>query len=472
MIGRIGIRWLPSGAWILPLAVAALLLAPPGASLISFYAFRWYAVPFVLLAVAGRKYTWAARVATGLGIATGAYFLASYGIGFWADADIAVWPFLVGGLVVVALGLIQLNGGIGGLKALDPVVLAASQLAIGLVATWTYYAISGIGTDPAAYAQDTWRTPFTVELPILALALAGVGLGVSRSWAPCLDRLRIRWPLWWQPCLALLVAASYVLSVGPVNDLTYLLMPNTYGAIAAVGAKTSAGQGLGLVVLFGTMAGIAEETLFRGALQPRAGIVITALLFAMIHIQYGVSPILAMVFVHGLGYGLLRRYINTTTAIMAHAGYDIVGSVGLQTETVAIVVLIMALSLMWPAMQQWPTYVLAFFLTSLLWLVGLAIHWYGANLAAFVCLGVGGCLIMSLAIGFEAHQRGSRARGWFGVGAWLVAAVPYLPWSGSRPFALALVGAASVLVGGFIWYRLVVTDAEESDLQTVGPESN
>jgi membrane protease YdiL (CAAX protease family) len=464
MIDRIPGRWLTAGAWILPLVVAAVFFAPPGPSFVSFYAFKWYAVPFVLVAVAGRKYKWAARVATGLGIVTGAYFVARYGIWPWVAADTVYWPFFVGGLVVGALGLIQIKGGIGILRALDPVVLAASQISVGLVATWTYYAISRVGLDPTGYDRDTWRTPFTHELPILALAFAAVGLGVSRRWAPSLDRLGITWPLWWQPCLALLVAGAFVLSVAPVNDLTYLLMPNTYSAIAAIETKTSAEAGLWVALVSAVMAGLAEETLFRGALQPRAGIVITALLFAMIHIQYGVSPILAMVFVHGLGYGLLRRYINTTTAIMAHAGYDIVGSLGLQTEIVAVVVLIMALTVMWAAMQRFPAYVVALGFAALLWLVGVAMHWYGANLAAFVCLGVGGCLLMSLAVGFEANRRGSVVLGWFGIIAWLVAAAAYAsdPFLRPRPVAVAVVGTAAASVGIFIWYALLATQARQT----------
>jgi hypothetical protein len=39
----------------------------------------------------------------------------------------------------------------------------------------------------------------------------------------------------------------------------------------------------------------------------------------MIHIQYGLTPILAWVFMAGVAFGALRIYFNTTTAILAHA---------------------------------------------------------------------------------------------------------------------------------------------------------
>jgi len=410
----------------------------------------------------------------GLGIATGAYFLARYGIRYFAHTDAALLPFIVGGLLVVALALMQLKGGVGRVRALDPAVLAATQIAIALVAMWLYYAISGIGTDPAAYEYDTWRTPFLVELPLLGLAFAAVGLGVSRGWGSGFDRLGIVWPSWWQPCLALLIAILLLFLAGPVNELTYLLMPKTYYAIVAVDIKTSAESGLSVALIYAVMAGLAEETLFRGALQPRAGIVITALLFAMIHVQYGVSPILALIFVHGLVYGLVRRYINTTTAIMAHAGYDALLSIGLTIEIVAILALVMAVVLVGPAVRRWPAYAVAGFLNVLFVLVGVAIHGQGANLAAFVCVGVGSSLLMSLTIGFEAYQRGTLVLGSFGAVLWLVAAGSYASglWLDRIPFAVALAGTASAIVGMFIWYRLLITQPDPSDLQTIGLETN
>lgn len=72
----------------------------------------------------------------------------------------------------------------------------------------------------------------------------------------------------------------------------------------------------------GLSAGIGEELLFRGALQPRFGIVLTSLLFAVGHAHYGLSPAMAEVFVVGLVLGLVRRRINTTACIAIHAGYN------------------------------------------------------------------------------------------------------------------------------------------------------
>lgn len=68
--------------------------------------------------------------------------------------------------------------------------------------------------------------------------------------------------------------------------------------------------------------GIGEELLFRGALQPILGLPFTAALFAIAHIQYGISPITLAVLIIGLALGKIRRDSNTTVAIFVHAGYN------------------------------------------------------------------------------------------------------------------------------------------------------
>jgi membrane protease YdiL (CAAX protease family) len=76
-------------------------------------------------------------------------------------------------------------------------------------------------------------------------------------------------------------------------------------------------------VLLAVSAGVAEEVLFRGALQPRLGLLLTSLLFTATHLQYGLSIVLAVILLGGLSLGLLRKYANTTTAILCHVTYDL-----------------------------------------------------------------------------------------------------------------------------------------------------
>jgi membrane protease YdiL (CAAX protease family) len=74
--------------------------------------------------------------------------------------------------------------------------------------------------------------------------------------------------------------------------------------------------------LLALAAGIGEEILFRGALQPVFGIVGTAVIFALGHIQYGLSPATFLVFVLGIILGIIRKKHNTTIAIFVHTGYN------------------------------------------------------------------------------------------------------------------------------------------------------
>jgi hypothetical protein len=71
-------------------------------------------------------------------------------------------------------------------------------------------------------------------------------------------------------------------------------------------------------------AGIGEELLFRGALQPVLGLWFTAILFAASHIQYGLTPATLAVFIIAIALGIIRQRTNTTVAILVHFGYDFV----------------------------------------------------------------------------------------------------------------------------------------------------
>ena len=77
-------------------------------------------------------------------------------------------------------------------------------------------------------------------------------------------------------------------------------------------------------ILLGLSAGTSEELLVRGVLQPRLGIVLANLVFAMAHgLQYGADGLL-VVFLLGFLFGIVRLRLGLAPAIMAHAVYDIV----------------------------------------------------------------------------------------------------------------------------------------------------
>jgi membrane protease YdiL (CAAX protease family) len=101
--------------------------------------------------------------------------------------------------------------------------------------------------------------------------------------------------------------------------------PQAYDELSRASLELYSGIDTPLAALVVALAsGTAEEILFRGALQPRFGLPLTALTFGVIHLQYGVSWALLSIGVIGLVLGLYRQRINTTSCILVHAVYNLV----------------------------------------------------------------------------------------------------------------------------------------------------
>jgi membrane protease YdiL (CAAX protease family) len=315
------VAWRWSALWIPVAAVAAAYFALGDLNPLSSYWTRWLAVAAALVAVVGRTHRWAALVAA-VAAAVGAVYVGSISALAVTPDDGSRFVYVVAAVAVIALSTVQLARLVKRVPPLDPVSLIAAQLGVVLLLRWAFYLGSGLGLDPSSYGVGTTATPFRAELPLLAMALAAVGLGISRPPLATLRRFGLEIPKWWHVLLALGLADVYLVLGYPVNLLTYKLMPNAYFQIGDVLYKTDFHLPYWAFMAYGLLAGICEESLFRGALQARVGILVTAVLFAAIHVQYGLTPILGLVFVAGLAYGLIRRHINLTTAVIAHAATD------------------------------------------------------------------------------------------------------------------------------------------------------
>lgn len=166
---------------------------------------------------------------------------------------------------------------------------------------------------------DAWLT----GLVFAAMAVVGVGLFVRRDWHEVAARLKLgglssRGVVWAAGALVLLLA----IEVG-ISQAWQVLDPVSY---ERVGGLTDAFissflSPLGALTV-GLSAGIGEELLFRGALQPRFGLLLTTLLFTLAHAQYSLSPALIGIFIVGYSLGVIRNRINTTAAILVHAGFN------------------------------------------------------------------------------------------------------------------------------------------------------
>ena len=171
----------------------------------------------------------------------------------------------------------------------------------------------------------------TSQLPFVVIALFGVGLGVRRDLREVLVRLGYgRLSLSNLGVVVLFVAAALGLSF--LSDALFsYLQPDLYGQVGELTTSLFSTEGLSFpavlafALLLGFGAALGEETLFRGVVQPVFGIPLTSLLFAALHVQYGPSVSLVYIFVLAVGLGLLRRYMNTTACLLAHAGYNGVG---------------------------------------------------------------------------------------------------------------------------------------------------
>jgi hypothetical protein len=170
--------------------------------------------------------------------------------------------------------------------------------------------------------------PLVVTDPIVALlgdgavALAGVGFMLTRGVRDTLARLDLR-PLRPRALLgAAVIAAAFHGGVGVLEHVEGVVFP---GLAALEDRFDYEFVGLPPVlggVLLSIGVGIGEEMLFRGAMQPRFGLLPTAALFAAFHVQYQI-PGIVMIFLVGVGMGLIKRRTSTTFTAAVHVLYDV-----------------------------------------------------------------------------------------------------------------------------------------------------
>ena len=174
------------------------------------------------------------------------------------------------------------------------------------------------------------------DIPLLLLCFVGVGVFVRRTPREAIERLGLlppRQKRWW--LVAILGVGVFMAVAFAIEALANVVAPNQQKQLTDVTTVLfSHFNNPAAVIFLGVLAGVVEETLFRGALVPRFGVIISAILFAALHTQYAVSFATLEVFVLGLGLGWLRvRSGSTLPSIATHAGYDIaVGFLSLMAQ--------------------------------------------------------------------------------------------------------------------------------------------
>lgn len=213
----------------------------------------------------------------------------------------------------------------------SPVHAVAVALAV-VVLGWQIASIAFtnvLASDQAMAPLTVWDV-LSQELPFLVLAAVGVGLIQRRALRDTARRLGLVRPSGWQLSLALACAGAFYAFALLMGALSQALTPQVANQVGATTQHLFGGLsgpvGIATVAL---APGLCEEILFRGAVQPRLGVIATALLFTSIHTQYGLSLDALAVFCIAIGLGLIRRYANTTTSCTCHVAYNLLVGIGI-----------------------------------------------------------------------------------------------------------------------------------------------
>jgi membrane protease YdiL (CAAX protease family) len=161
------------------------------------------------------------------------------------------------------------------------------------------------------------------QLLFVLAALFGAGLLTRRDSDQLNRRLGLERPTWPQLFVGLRWMILFVIVQGVIGALWAFTDPEQAQLLgelneSLLGDFDTVWEWLALAVA----AGLGEELLFRGALQPVLGLWPTAAVFSVAHLQYGFTPATLVVFLFGLVLGIIRQRSNTTVAIFVHAGYN------------------------------------------------------------------------------------------------------------------------------------------------------
>jgi uncharacterized protein len=165
--------------------------------------------------------------------------------------------------------------------------------------------------------------PLCWLIPVSVLA---VGYGIQRTLSQALARLGVVWPTLRQVAGAAGVAVLLVVVAVASNWIIETVWtaqgwPRTdqdaFGQLMAP-FLTPIGA-----IIVGVSAGVGEELVVRGVLQPRIGLIGSNLLFTALHAGQYHWDFLLVIFVLGLFFGLVRKHGNTTMSAIAHGLYNV-----------------------------------------------------------------------------------------------------------------------------------------------------
>jgi uncharacterized protein len=206
-----------------------------------------------------------------------------------------------------------------------------SGLCIVLSVTLGYLVLSLVNNSPESVNQSVDNSYLIVQVAAyIGLAYAAVGVGFRRTFQEATARLGLIRP----SRRAIGIAVGFVLVALVISaiasGLTAVFQPDVSDKIQqSLQNLTSDVQNPIGAIILGLSAGIGEEIFFRGAIQPRYGIGITSVLFAVLHTQYGFSLTSVGILGIGIMLGFERKKYGTPASMITHAIYNILSVLAL-----------------------------------------------------------------------------------------------------------------------------------------------
>ena len=290
----------------------------------------------IALAAFGLSY-WAFRARTDRSAFVGLYLL--FGIPATLLASIGLAQLLVGeaanGALVLLFGFCL---GVGLLPPVRRLVAAVTPMdarsPVDMTGLCLLLATPGLVALLVRASPDPTEMDLSVDIVALVsqaalelvVAYAAVGWWFARSLPAATARLGIVRPTGRAMAAALGCVLLAFLVSGVAGALGQVVQPEAEGELTeVVDELTAEVQNPAGALILGASAGIGEEAIFRGALQPRFGIGLTSVVFALIHLpQYGLNVAVLGLLGVSLVLGWEARRFGTTAAMVTHALYNAV----------------------------------------------------------------------------------------------------------------------------------------------------
>ncbi|MEX2426520.1 MAG: CPBP family intramembrane glutamic endopeptidase [Thermomicrobiaceae bacterium] len=206
-------------------------------------------------------------------------------------------------------------------KSIPDMVGLCIMLFVSVMMLWTIDLTFAGGDEEIASASGIDLVMQAVLL--VAVAFFAIGGAINRDLSSVRERLGLFTPTSRQVAISVALIVPLFLASALGGVLTEVFQPGFTDDIDEImGEMTGDLVNLQGALLIGLTAGIGEEILLRGAIQPRYGIIFTSLVFTLIHVQYGFSFVLMGVFLSAVILGIQRRKMNTTCCIITHALYN------------------------------------------------------------------------------------------------------------------------------------------------------